>query len=351
MSKVGADVPGKSLSQSMATIGAISLLIAIAVAKVQLTAFLFSGAAHFPTAYSFYSAIITDIMLVPAFLIVPSQWGTPTKEMFSGPHYALTLIIFFTTLDLAFTNIALSEISISLQQCIAATNPFWTSVIESVIHRKWQHPIVYVTVTGLVTGAVLACISDVAKVNLLGIIAACIAVLSSASKGAFTHAAFRQFKNQLGPLSLLFWVDLLMLPIFIPWVLISGELVDVLKSGMSATDWLLFTGVAGLGGVRALTQMLVLKLVSATSMSTANIFTMALNIMLSFEPHIRSLHQYTPDVTPLLVIGIALVVIFSALYAYLKSSRDACCGIMQPGKEEKRVSPPSSSSAEPLVKA
>jgi len=322
-----------------ATFAAIFSLIAIAVTKVQLTSILFSTSG-FPTAYSFYSAIVTDVMLIPAFLIWPSQWGIPTKEMFLGPHYALTLIIVFTTFDLAFTNIALNSISISLQQCIAATNPFWTILIETAITRKMQHPIVYGSVFGLVIGAALATVGDVKGFDAGGVIAACVAVLCSASKYAFTHAAFKQFKSQLGALSLLFWVDLLMLPIFIPWVLISGELVDLLESGMSAGAWWQFTGTAALGGVRALTQYLVLKLVTATSMSTANIFTMVLNIILNFIIP----HEHVPEPSVTLFMGIGLVVFFSALYTWFKADKNACFGIMN----TKKADDPQS---EPLAKA
>lgn len=308
------------------TIVAISLLIIIVVAKTQLTSFLFSTL-HYPTAYSWYSVIITDLMLIPAFFIWPSQWGMPTMEMFTAPHYALTLIIVFTSLDLAFTNIALAEISVSLQQCIAATNPFWTMVIESLLHRKCQHPIVYGAIAGLVLGAALSVFSDIDKISMQGVLSACLAVLCSSSKTAFTHNAFKKYKSVLGPLALLFWVDLLMLPIFTPWVLINRELFDLLDSGMDAAAWWQFTGTAALGGVRALTQMAVLSRVSGTSTSVANVFTMAINITLSF---FLNLSGHQPEITPLLITGVSLVVIFSAVYTYLKVDKYACGGIMVP---------------------
>eukprot|EP00322_Chrysochromulina_rotalis_P028064 CAMPEP_0115857518 /NCGR_PEP_ID=MMETSP0287-20121206/15616_1 /TAXON_ID=412157 /ORGANISM="Chrysochromulina rotalis, Strain UIO044" /LENGTH=334 /DNA_ID=CAMNT_0003311739 /DNA_START=44 /DNA_END=1048 /DNA_ORIENTATION=+ len=326
----GSPLVGKEASEQtngfnerLMTASAVTFLITIMVIKTQLTAYLFSMST-FPTAYSFYSCIVTELLLIPAFLIKPSTWGVPIKEMFLAPTYSLTLIVVFTTFDLAFTNIALANISITLQQCIAATNPFWTLCIESFLHRKWQHPLVYGVVVGVVVGAVFVAIGDVKRINVLGVIAACIAVLCSSSKAAFTHSAFKKYKSHLGALALLFWVDLLMMPIFIPWVLISGELVALFESNMSAVQWLQFTGTAALGGVRALSQFLVLSLVTATSTSIVNIFALVFNILLS------SLWQPL-EATPFMIVGVIMVPVFTALYTWFKQDKTACFGIMQSG--------------------
>lgn len=308
------------------TLAAIFFLITIMVVKTQMTAMLFSMAT-FPTAYSFYSCVVTEALLIPVFLIKPSQWGVPIKEMFVGPTYALTLVVVFTTFDLAFTNIALANISIALQQCIAATNPFWTLCIESLLHGKWQHPIVFGAVLGVMAGAVLVSVANVSKLNAIGVVSAIIAVLCSASKAAFTHAAFKKYKKHMGALALLFWVDLLMIPIFIPWVLVNGELVQLFESGMSAAQWWQFTGTAALGGVRALTQFLVLSMVTATSTSIVNIFALVFNIIIS-------MFWQPTEVTPMLIIGVVMVPIFTALYTYLKSDKYACFGIMVPASEK-----------------
>merc|ERR1719424_1190670 len=214
----------------------IGLLIGTAVLKTQLTAVLFSGA-KFPTAYSFYSCIVTCAMLVPVFILFPSQWGVPILEMFTAPSYSLTLIVLFTSFDLGLTNIALSELSTALQQCIAATNPFWTLMIESLLYRKFQHAIIYVAVLGVVLGAVLTSVSDIDKLSFAGVSAAVGAVLCSASKYVFAHAAFRKYKGVMGPLALLFWVDILMVPIYIVWVLANGELRRLFDAHLSGSKW------------------------------------------------------------------------------------------------------------------
>lgn len=315
----------KSFTERMQVVGAILSLISIAVLKVQLTAFLFSYA-HYPTAYSLWSCVVTDVLLVPVFLITPSQWGIPSYAMLP----LMTIIITFTSLDLAFTNIALANISTALQQCIAATNPFWTIMMETILYRKCQHPLVYVAIMFLVVGALFASLGSIERMNIWGVVAACIAVLCSASKAVFTHNAFKKFKGEMGPLSLLFWLDLLMIPLFVVWTGISGELVAMYKfvtADMSV--FLQMTGTAALGGVRALTGMLVLSLVTATSMSTANIFTQILNIIISIPI------QGT-EVTPALLAGVVIVICASASYTVMKSFKgcllgvDKACGCAEP---------------------
>merc|ERR1711998_371651 len=79
----------------------------------------------------------------------------------------------------------------------------------------------------LVVGAVLASLGSVSRLSVFGVVAACLAVLSSASKYVFTHGALKKFKGELGSLALLFWVDLFMTPIFLVWTLANGELSDL----------------------------------------------------------------------------------------------------------------------------
>lgn len=320
----------KTAKERTQTLLSLVALVGIAVLKTQLTAHLFTTS-HFPTAYSLWSCIMTCALLVPVFILRPSSWAVPKREA-AG---VLSLIVIFTAADLGFTNIALAEISTALQQCIASTNPFWTIVIESVLHRRMQHVVVYATVTTLVVGAVLASFGSVARFSHYGVAAACLAVLSSASKYVFTHKAFQAFKGDIGPLALLFWVDLFMIPIYLVATLISGELIELSEQCLgSLTVFLNTTGIASLGGLRALTQFVVLTFVSATSMSTANIFTQVLNIIISIPL------QGTP-VTPLLVTGISTTITFSAFYAFIKAYRpfltqvDEVCGCAKPREEMK----------------
>ena len=292
---------------------AIAMLVSVGVLKTQLTAFLFHVGHQPPTAYSLYSCAVTCAMLAPVFIVRPQYWAVRRREMALN----LSLIVVFTACDLGFTNIALSRLSTALQQCIASTNPFWTILIESVLHRKWQHVLIYCSVCGLVVGAVMASIGSVARLSIFGLCSAVVAVLCSSSKYVFCHKAFRDFKGELGALALLFWVDLLMIPVYILWTALNGSLFTFFSpQNLNALTIVPLTGTAALGGVRALTQYFVLLVVSATSMSTANIFTQILNIVLSIPL------QGTP-ITPFLGTGIGLVCTFSVLYTFFKSSTTA----------------------------
>jgi len=310
-----ADDVEKTPKEKMQTILAIVALVGIAVIKTQLTASLFSHAPQ-PTAYGLWTCVVTCLLLVPFFLLVPGSFAVPKREMV----YVLSLIVFFTALDLGATNIALSLISTALQQCIASTNPFWSIFIETAIYKKWQHWLVYLTVGTLCVGAALAALgSDITRISTFGVASAVVAVVSSASKGAFTHKAFQAFKKDLGPLALLFWVDLLMIPFYLIPAIINGELVALTEHALSDGGFFgVMTFIAALGGVRALTQFVVLLFVSATSMSTANLTTQQLNILVSFTPINTGPH---PPVTGLLISGIAITLSVSSFYAYIKAHR------------------------------
>jgi len=327
----------KTPIEKLQTSASIVSLVGIAVIKTQLTAFLFSSS-NYPTAYSLWSCIVTCVLLVPIFIIVPSQFGVPSRGM--AP--VLGLIVVFTSLDLGFTNIALAQLSTALQQCIAATNPFWTLIGESLLYRRLQHLLVYGAVSMVVVGAVFVSLGSVSKMSTYGVVAAVVAVLSSSSKYIFTHNAFKKFKGELGALALLFWVDLLMVPIYLVWTLATGELQDFFKATTdSASVFWQMTGTAALGGVRALTQYVVLAFVSATSMSTANVFTQILNIVISIPL------QHT-EITDYLVAGIVIVIVFSGLYTAIKAHKpflpwfdQTVCG--------KPAKPPAEVATAPLV--
>lgn len=293
-----------------ATLASVVMLIAIAVSKTQLTAALFSSS-NYPTAYSLYSCVVTDIILIPCFLVRPSQWAVPTKAM--AP--TLGIILFFTCFDLAFTNLALSIISSALQQSIASTNPFWTIMFETVLYSRIQHPLVYFMVAMVVVGAVLTGGGEV-EPAFSGILFAILAVLSSSLKYVFTHKAFQAFKGQLGALALLFWIDLLLIPIYLIWTVISGELKDLVNVGFaqSSVFWQM-TGTAALGGARALSQYVVLVFLTATSMSTANIFTQIFNIIIS----VVWTQAQKVEVGPSLISGITITVVFSFGYLIIKA--------------------------------
>ena len=92
-----------------------SFLTFIAVTKTLLTKYVFVEIST-PVAYSTLSCIVTAICIVPAFKCVELNY---MGKNFDGILMASIMI----ALDLAFTNISLSILTISLQQCIKATLP------------------------------------------------------------------------------------------------------------------------------------------------------------------------------------------------------------------------------------
>lgn len=136
-------------------VASVALLVGIATVKTQITAFLFSYS-NVPTAYSFYSCIVTCILLLPIFILewcgvscMGKQWGYPTWKTL--PSFGLICV--FLLFDLMFTNIALAEIPAAVQACIYATNPFWALTLESIIYCKLHNVLVYSSVVVIVVGA------------------------------------------------------------------------------------------------------------------------------------------------------------------------------------------------------
>jgi hypothetical protein len=101
-----------------------------------------------------------------------------------------------------------------------------------------------------------------------------------------------------------------------PERLVSRVLRSLLFEDMFSTQAQFWqsTLTAALGGVRAVSQYFVLALVTATSMSTANMTTQVLNILISIPI------QHT-NVTPFLVIGICVTICSSVFYAFIKAHK------------------------------
>merc|ERR1719454_1060362 len=105
-----------------------------------------------------------------------------------------------------------------------------------------------------------------------------------------------------------------MIPIYIPWVSANGEFAALfIAETHSGSEWIQMIFTSGVGGIRALTQFIVLSYVTATSMSAVNIFTQILNILVSLPI------QHTP-LTQNLAIGISFTLVASSSYYVLKNN-------------------------------
>jgi len=312
------------------TLVALIAFIGISVLKVQITSSLFDSA-DYPTAYSLWSCVITCLMLLPTFVVselrlpgcitrplgLPDDFRIP--QTWAWIHWrhlpSLLVIVTATALDMGFTNIALDEISATVQQCIAATNPVWTILLESFLRGNWQHPVAYAIISLLVIGAILTNVGSSDELSAYGVVAAIIAVLSSATKSVFARQILHTFKKELGALALLFWVDLFMIPVYTVWTTPGGELqhmFDVVFND-SGKFWKL-TGTAALGGARALLQYTLLYFLTAASTAVANTSTQSINEIITTP--IKH-HKATAE----LLSGITVSITGAVLYALFKLNR------------------------------
>lgn len=291
---------------------AIGFYIFIAVLKTMLTKALFSGGADYPVGFSAVSAIATCAVVAPVFMIKAGTWAVPSREILPG----FCLVCLLVALDLAFTNIAVSLLAVAIQQCIIATNPAFTVAIESIVRTKIYHPAIYATITVLCVGPILAQVgADVGSAPLLGVVVQLIGVSMSACKYVFAHAVMQSCKKELGTFAFLFWIDTLILVILVPWALFNGELVKLMQSPSTAVDWINLLLTAVLGGVRFFSQLLVLRVSTATTLSCANIAFQAINIYLSLALFGK------PELTPWLVMGSLVTLSSAGVYTYFKISK------------------------------
>jgi len=290
----------------------IVFYIAIAVTKTLLTKSLLNDAST-PVALSAMSCIVTCLMLVPLFIVKPSTRGTIDLRV-NGWGFALVTVL--VTLDLAFTNISVSLLSVSIQQTLLALNPTATVIIESIVRKKINHPIIYLTVTVLMIGPIITNLGTPAdKISVGGIIAQLFGVINSACKYVFAHSVMGACKKDAGAFAFLFWLDAATLIILVPWALIDGSFVRLFASLHGGLDWFKLIVTSFLGGMRFFSQLIVLRFTTATNLSCANIGFQAINIYLSL------LLFRDQSVTPWLICGTVLTLITSAVYTYWKISK------------------------------
>ena len=290
----------------------IGLLMSVAATKTILTKLIFQQVS-IPVAFSLLSCVMTILLLLPVFAVQPHlfQWVRPHMVK------QLSVVCVMVAVDLGFTNIAISMLPLALQQCIAATTPAATVSIESVYERRLQHPAIYGVIVALCAGAVVAELGafsgpESAR-DLSGEIMMLMAVFAAACKYVFAKATVEQYRDELGPLAFLFWVEVIILLILLPWALANGEIARLFAYADSVSIWVPLCCCSALGGVRFFAELLILRSASATSLSTANLATHATVMFLSIP-------LFGTTVTPFLIIGCTLTLSASAVYTYLKLS-------------------------------
>lgn len=290
----------------------VGLLMSVAATKTMLTKLIFQQVS-IPVAFSLLSCVMTILLLLPVFAVQPHlfQWLKPHMVK------QLSVVCVMVAVDLGFTNIAISMLPLALQQCIAATTPAATVSIESVYERRLQHPAIYGVIVALCAGAVIAELGafsgpESAR-DLSGEVMMLMAVFAAACKYVFAKATVETYRDELGALAFLFWVEVIILVILLPWAIANGEIARLLAYADSVAIWLPLCGCSALGGVRFFAELLILRTASATSLSTANLATHATVMFLSIP-------LFGTTVTSFLIIGCTLTLSASAVYTYLKLS-------------------------------
>ena len=315
---------------------ALSVMVAIGVSKTLLTKLLFEHVG-LPVAFSVLSCVATNMCMLPIFVLCG---GRGNGNSFSWlrwrmvPRFAVVCVAI--AIDLACTNVALSLLSVVLQQTIKATNPTATVLVESLIKRKLHHPVIYIIVFSLCLGPILivqgrqqqqqqqqheavgngttAAAGDVDGANFMGAVMMVAAVIGGAFKYVLAHATIKQYRDELGVLAFTFWVEIFAGTMLLPWALANGEM-QALVGGTerSLGDWILLWVAAAFGGVRIYSQFAFLSLTSATSLATSNLAIQALTIILGIL-------AFGTEATLSLVLGVVFTLTISAAYTYLRTT-------------------------------
>ena len=300
--------------ENAAAAAAFAFLVTVGVAKTLLTKFVFT---HSPTpvAFSVLSCIATNICLLPI-LIAQGEF-----RMLSGSQLmSFTFICVAIGLDLGCQNVALAILSIALQQCIKATLPTATVIVESAIKRTCFHPLIYITVLTICIGPIMVAYdspweskSEVGS-QAFGAIMMVVAMIGGAFKYVLCHHTIKEYQGQMGVLAFTFWVELFVGAMLTPWAIMSGEAEKLMYTEQSNSAWALLWFTGAFGGVRVVAQFYFLAKTSATSLAISGITMQALTIILG-------IFAFGDEVTNLLVGGVFATLATSGFYTWLKLSK------------------------------
>lgn len=294
----------------------LAFLTFVAVSKTLLTKLVFT---HSPTpvAFSILSCVATNLCIAPV-LIYQGNFRMLTKKELPG----FALVCLAMAIDLGCTNVALAILSVALQQCIKATSPAATVFVESLFRGKTNHKLIYATVIGICVGPILVVAGGSSKKwnakspsgsQLFGMIMMLSAVVGGAFKYVLAHKAIKEYRESMGVLAFTFWVEIFIALMLLPWAILNGEAAVFLAEHRTLGEATLLWFTAAYGGVRIISQFLFLAHTSATSLAMSNLATQALTIIIGMV-------AFGTEATPMLLLGVAVTLVMSAVYAWLKTS-------------------------------
>lgn len=256
------------------TLFAACALVAIAVAKTLLTKVALTGV-RAPVAFSIVSCLVTNVGIGCILCARPSTFKLLQRSMLRD----FGIVCVTIAIDLGCTNVAISLISLALQQCIRGASPAATIAIEALVRRSCQRPAVVAVVllgcvgpilTGLgsadeddagddgaqdaasptstadleSTTAALApskglAIGSGALVGRQGAGALFMvaSVLGQAVKNVFAHKLVTEQKETLGLPSFIFWAEWVSAALLLPWAALDGDLATLRRPGFNRVGW------------------------------------------------------------------------------------------------------------------
>lgn len=304
---------GRAWCSAVHTAAALSvtLLIAVASSKTLLTKATFKRAEFdYPVLLSALSCVVTDVCII-------ILWGTGAVSFSVPPRGRVgmfVIVTLFTAAGMAFQNLALSSLSVAVQQALRATMPVFVIMFERILLSRTHNIWVYASLVPLLTGPLVLCFGSTGgDTALLGLIYMSLGVLASAIKVVYLYKTIKSVEQRMGMVSFLFWLDLFMLAVLAPWAVANGETSRAAgwRHRGSGVAWTVVLFVCLMGGLRAYSINLVVKYASALTKTVADICSQALTIYLS-------LFLFGTRASPMLHAGIAITLAGCILYAFVK---------------------------------
>lgn len=279
------------------------ILTFVSASKTIVTKVLFTSV-HLPIMYSFMSCVVTSIALLPVFIKYPLQY---VKDDHQKGLFCASLAI---ACDLAFSNVALAELDIALQQSIKALSPMITLICETVYARRYASPLIYLVILCASCGPlIIATERNIQKdLSMVGLVCMLFAVITGALKNVFAHDIIKESKQSMSVTSFTFWIELVCGVIIFPWTIATDEFSSMVQ--LDAYTKSMVTLVALYGGVRIMSQFYFLKYTSPTSLALSNICIQLLTSLSS--------NFFGTQWTSQFVTGFSVSILFSSMYAFLK---------------------------------
>jgi drug/metabolite transporter (DMT)-like permease len=298
------------------------LLITVAALKTVITKVVLS-AMPTPVAYSLLSAVMTALIICgPAMWYAPRGTGmncVPSKDM-----WMLAFVAIAVAVDLGMSNIAISLLALPLQQAIASVIPAATILMESLVFRRLKPCGQYVAILLLCSGASIGHLDqrtrqrghpNLTSSTAIGELAMLFAILAAATKYVFAKASIVAWKQRMGALGLLLWIEVLIACVLLPWALLNGELSEfhrrILQSNDRLSELATLCACAAFGGFRFFCELYVLKFWSATTLSATNLVAHSFIIVVSIL-----VSNCVPTLS--LIVGTLLTIAGAWLFAHLK---------------------------------